>query len=64
MSTIHAVYESGVFRPTTPVDLPEGYEVTIDVPTVSVEQPRPTDPEFAHLESGLGQGLRHALPSP
>lgn len=28
--TIHAVYENGVFRPTTPVDLPEGFEVTIE----------------------------------
>lgn len=30
MKTIHAIYENGVFRPTTPVDLPEGSEVTFE----------------------------------
>jgi predicted DNA-binding antitoxin AbrB/MazE fold protein len=30
MKTIHAIYENGVFRPTTPVDLPEGSEVTLE----------------------------------
>jgi predicted DNA-binding antitoxin AbrB/MazE fold protein len=30
MRTIHAIYENGVFRPTTPVDLPEGTEVRIE----------------------------------
>jgi predicted DNA-binding antitoxin AbrB/MazE fold protein len=30
MKTIHAIYENGVFRPTTPVDLPEGSEVIIE----------------------------------
>jgi len=33
MSTIHAVYENGVFRPTVPVDLPERCEVAIIVTT-------------------------------
>ena len=32
---IHAIYQDGVFRPTSPVDLPEGSEVTI--------QPKPAD---------------------
>jgi predicted DNA-binding antitoxin AbrB/MazE fold protein len=27
---IHAIYENGVFRPTTPVDLPEGIVVRIE----------------------------------
>jgi predicted DNA-binding antitoxin AbrB/MazE fold protein len=30
MKTIHAIYENGAFRPTGPVDLPEGSEVTIE----------------------------------
>jgi predicted DNA-binding antitoxin AbrB/MazE fold protein len=30
MKTIHAIYENGAFRPTTPVDLPEGSEVTLE----------------------------------
>jgi len=29
MKTIHAIYENGVFRPTEPVDLPEGAAVVI-----------------------------------
>jgi predicted DNA-binding antitoxin AbrB/MazE fold protein len=49
MSTIHAIYENGVFRPTTPVELPEGSEVTIE----PVAAPRPSDPAFAHLDPGL-----------
>lgn len=30
MKTIHAVYENGVFRPTGPVELPEGCEVMVE----------------------------------
>jgi predicted DNA-binding antitoxin AbrB/MazE fold protein len=30
MKTFHAIYENGVFRPTEPVDLPEGSEVTVE----------------------------------
>ena len=29
VKTIHAVYENGVFRPTEPIELPEGTEVEI-----------------------------------
>jgi predicted DNA-binding antitoxin AbrB/MazE fold protein len=30
VKAIHAIYEKGVFRPTEPVDLPEGSEVTVE----------------------------------
>jgi predicted DNA-binding antitoxin AbrB/MazE fold protein len=30
VDTIHAIYENGVFRPTTPVDLPDPCEVTFE----------------------------------
>lgn len=30
MKTIHAIYENGVFRPTEPVDLPEGCKVQFE----------------------------------
>jgi predicted DNA-binding antitoxin AbrB/MazE fold protein len=30
MATINAIYENGVFRPTEPVDLPEGTRVRIE----------------------------------
>jgi predicted DNA-binding antitoxin AbrB/MazE fold protein len=50
MSTIHAIYENGVFRPTTPVDLPEGYEVTIETHgTITVSGP-PLEPDDEGLD--------------
>ena len=30
MKVIRAVFENGIFRPTEPVDLPEGSEVTVE----------------------------------
>ncbi len=52
MSTIHAVYRDGVFRPTTPVDLPEGCEVVVEPMATQAVQPQPSDPQFAHLSPG------------
>jgi len=54
MKTIHAIFENGVFRPTQPVDLPEGCEVVVE-PRGAADRPQPTDPEFAHLDSGLAR---------
>jgi len=31
MTSIHAIYENGVFRPTEPVDLPERCEVELSL---------------------------------
>jgi len=53
MKMIHAIFENGVFRPTEPVDLPEGSEVTVEPCAPEARQPQPSDPEFAHLEPGL-----------
>jgi len=84
MKTIHAIYRDGVFQPTTPVELPEGCEVTIEPKQVGEpeglsprqgrigealvqgedtidpdfddpNQPKPSDPQFAHLEPGLAR---------
>jgi hypothetical protein len=55
MKTIHAIYENGVFRPTEPVDLPEGSEVTVEPRAAGADRPRPTDPQFAHLDPGLAE---------
>jgi predicted DNA-binding antitoxin AbrB/MazE fold protein len=41
--TIYAVYENGVFRPTSPVDLPEGTEVRIEPPPLGEPSPVSTD---------------------
>ncbi len=30
MSTIHAIYKDGVFRPSAPVELPDGSEVVFE----------------------------------
>ncbi len=53
MKTIHAIFENGVFRPTEPVNLPEGCEVTVELSTPQSSQPQPDDPAFAHLQPGL-----------
>ncbi len=45
MSSIEAVFEGGVFRPTVPVSLPEGSRVTVvvEAPLETGEAP-PVDP--------------------
>ncbi len=51
MATITAVYENGVFRPLSPVNLPEGSTVRIEpvaAPTAPLPEPR-TPEEEAHL---------------
>jgi predicted DNA-binding antitoxin AbrB/MazE fold protein len=47
MKVIHAVFENGVFRPTEPVDLPEGSEVEFEPRAVTIE-PRPANTTSAH----------------
>lgn len=39
MKTIHAIYENGLFRPMTPVELPENCEVEITI-RAEIESPR------------------------
>ena len=48
MKTIQAIYENGVFRPTTPVDLPEGMVVRIE-PEPAVEPAAPSP----HLSASM-----------
>jgi predicted DNA-binding antitoxin AbrB/MazE fold protein len=47
MSTIHAIFEGGVFRPTQPVDLPENTEVEFE--------PRLVEAEVAQLIAKVAQ---------
>ena len=43
MSTIHAIYENGVFRPIQPVSLPERCEVEVEINAIKTEeQQRPS----------------------
>jgi predicted DNA-binding antitoxin AbrB/MazE fold protein len=60
MKTIHAIYEKGVFRPTTPVDLPEGSEVTIE-PTQVSELTGPS-PHLRRIYELLSQSVDTADP--
>lgn len=61
MSTIHAVYEQGVFRPTQPVDLPEHalveFELRVVGPTVGeqIEKLRESDPALAAVYEVLSR---------
>ncbi|MGC1272735.1 MAG: antitoxin family protein [Planctomycetaceae bacterium] len=42
MKTVHAIYENGVFRPTEPIELPDGAEVEF-VPRVSKDREKALD---------------------
>jgi predicted DNA-binding antitoxin AbrB/MazE fold protein len=42
MSSIHAIYENGVFRPVQPVSLPERCEVEVEIRTVTSGGERPS----------------------
>ena len=61
MSTIHAVFEGGVFRPTQPVDLPDNtpveFEIRLVEPTVAgqIERLRETDPGLAAVYEVLSR---------
>ncbi len=54
MQTIHAIYQNGIFRPTTPVDLPEGSEVTIEPKRVG--EPEGLSPHQKRIRELLTQG--------
>jgi predicted DNA-binding antitoxin AbrB/MazE fold protein len=60
MKTIHAIYEDGVFRPTEPVELPNGTEVEITpsngtVLTVDAGTERRSDTTSINRERGVDQ---------
>jgi predicted DNA-binding antitoxin AbrB/MazE fold protein len=40
-STVHAIFENGVFRPVEPVDLPEKTPVELEVRVPDEQQPPP-----------------------
>ena len=55
MSSIHTIFENGVFRPVQPVNLPDRCEVEVEIRTVKTEQERPSlDDVYAIL------GERHS----
>lgn len=54
-TSIHAVYENGVFRPTEKVDLPNLCEVEVEVRQIGEE---PKKPSLDDVYAILGQ--RHA----
>ncbi|MDB5313316.1 MAG: hypothetical protein JWO38_7518 [Gemmataceae bacterium] len=54
MTTVLAVYENGVLRPTEPLDLAEGQEVQLTVyPRPPLQAPRPPTPEEQEYISRL-----------
>lgn len=60
MSTVRAIYENGVFRPTVPVDLPESMEVVFEprpangpVEPVFISNPQPSPEEFRRILDAL-----------
>lgn len=61
MKTIHAVFENGLFRPTEPVDLPDGCIVTIEPRPVA--GPAPLSPAQGRIRALLGQAEDTADPT-
>ena len=56
-TTIHAIYENGVFRPTQPVDLPERCEVEVEVREVKPELNTPSlEDVYAILSERFNSG--------
>jgi predicted DNA-binding antitoxin AbrB/MazE fold protein len=59
MSTIHAVFENGVFRPKSPVELPEKCEVEFEPRLVNVPvNPAPLDKVYEILSRRYDGGER------
>jgi hypothetical protein len=42
---IRAIYRDGAFRPETPCDLPDNFQVELLIQEGSVQKPRVTDPD-------------------
>ncbi len=60
MNSIPAVYEHGVFRPTVPVNLPEGTRVSIPAPEGTRSNSEAARQRFLDL-IGSAVDLGHAL---
>ena len=55
-TTVHAIFENGVFRPVEPVALPERTSVELEVRTSGQPQPQSPMPEgLAKVYSILGE---------
>lgn len=59
MKSITAVYEKGVFRPLSPVDLPEGAQVEVNV--VQQNDTRPAEASQQATEPLVGEELATLL---
>ena len=56
-TSIHAIYENGVFRPVEPVDLPDRCEVEVEIRTVKAEIQQPSlDDVYAILNERFNSG--------
>jgi predicted DNA-binding antitoxin AbrB/MazE fold protein len=54
-STVHAIYENGVFRPVEPVDLPDNTPVELELRMPSKEEPPPMSEALAKVYAILGE---------
>lgn len=55
-TTIHAIFENGVFRPTGPVNLPERSVVEFEPRTVPAQNPPTLDDVYAILGKRFHSG--------
>ncbi len=57
LTTVHAIFENGVFRPTQPVELPEHAEVELELRAVRNGSERPSlDDVYAILDKRFDSG--------
>jgi predicted DNA-binding antitoxin AbrB/MazE fold protein len=50
---VEAVFQEGVFRPLTPVELAEGQKVALEVEPLGGDEPVPKLPEWCNFMEGL-----------
>ena len=52
MPVVTAIFEKGIFRPLEPVELPEGSQVHVEIPSAKSDGPLPqrTAEENAHID--------------
>ncbi len=59
---VKAVYENGVFRPVTPIDVPQGQEVILEIEPIEVYDPKDgsnwQEPRIARLPPELLEWAR------
>ena len=63
-STVHAIYENGIFGPVEPVDLPEQTPVEFEPRVIAAAPQPPMSEGLAKIYEILGGATAPAIPTP